>query len=206
MITNKIDRLLADPGNLRLDGTKQLVTTFFADVSGFTTFSERHPPETVFKVLNAYLSLATQAILEEEGTLDKFMGDAVLAIWNSPDQQEDHALRAVRAALDIMRRALAAHTLFPDPEQHLFFRIGISTGQAMVGNVGTSDLFNYTAIGDAVNLAQRLQVAAKPGQTLLNKDTYNIVNGHIIATQLPPILVKGREQLTEVYELKGLKE
>ena len=200
------DRLLADPGNLRLDGTKQLVTTFFADVSGFTTFSERHPPETVFKVLNAYLSLATQAILEEEGTLDKFMGDAVLAIWNSPDQQEDHALRAVRAALNIMRRALAAHTLFPDPEQHLFFRIGISTGQAMVGNVGTSDLFNYTAIGDAVNLAQRLQVAAKPGQTLLNKDTYNIVNGHIIATQLPPILVKGREQLTEVYELKGLKE
>lgn len=199
------DRLLADPGNLRLDGTKQVVTTMFADVNGFTSFSEQHPPEIVFKVLNAYLALAAQAILEEEGTLDKFMGDAVLAIWNSPDQQEDHALRAVRAAISIMRRAMAAHTLFPNPDQHLVFRIGISTGQAMVGNVGTNDLFNYTAIGDAVNLAQRLQMAAKPRQVLLYKDTYDIVAEHVIASPLKPLLVKGRAQLAEVYELRGLK-
>jgi len=103
------DRLLADPGNLRLDGTKQVVTTLFADVSSFTSYSERRAPETVFKVFNGYLSLAAQAILEEEGTLDKFMGDAVLAIWNSPDQQENHVLRAVRAAWSIKQRALAAH-------------------------------------------------------------------------------------------------
>jgi PAS domain S-box-containing protein len=199
------DRLLADPSNLRLDGTKQMVTTMFADVNGFTSFSEQHPPETVFKVLNAYLALAAQAILEEEGTLDKFMGDAVLAIWNSPDRQKDHALRAVRAAVSIMRRALAAHTLFADPKEHLVFRIGISTGQAMVGNVGTSDLFNYTAIGDAVNLAQRLQMAAKPRQILLYKDTYEIVEKQVIATPLKPLIVKGREQSAEVYELKGLK-
>jgi len=199
------DRLLADPSNLRLDGTKQVVTTLFADVSGFTSFSERFTPEVVFKVLNTYLSLATQAILEEEGTLDKFMGDAVLAIWNSPDQQDDHALRAVRAAVSIMKRGLSAHTLFPDPDQHLVFRIGVSTGQAMVGNVGTSDLFNYTAIGDAVNLAQRLQMAAKPGQILLYKETYEIVAGHVKATPLTPLVVKGRAQPAEVYELKGLK-
>ena len=200
------DRLLADPSNLRLDGTEQVVTTMFADVSGFTSFSERFPPEIVFKVLNAYLSLATQAILEEEGTLDKFMGDAVLAIWNSPDRQEDHALRAVRAAVSIMRRAPSVHRLFPDPEQHLLFRIGISTGQAMVGNVGTSDLFNYTAIGDAVNLAQRLQTAARPGQILMYKETYEIVAGHINAAPLEPLLVKGRTQPAEVYELKGIKD
>jgi len=200
------DRLLADPSNLRLDGTKQMVTTMFADVHGFTSFSEQHSPEIVFKVLNAYLALATQAILEEEGTLDKFMGDAVLAIWNSPDQQVDHALRAVRAAVSIMRRALAAHTLFPDPDQHLVFRIGISTGQAMVGNVGTNDLFNYTAIGDAVNLAQRLQMSAKPRQILLYKNTYDIVAERVIAIPLKPLIVKGREQPAEVYELKGLKE
>ena len=199
------DRLLADPSNLRLDGTKQMVTTMFADVNGFTSFSEQHPPEVVFKVLNAYLALAAQAILDEEGTLDKFMGDAVLAIWNSPDRQEDHALRAVRAAVSIMRRALAAHTLFPDPDQHLDFRIGISTGQAMVGNVGTNDLFNYTAIGDAVNLAQRLQMSAQPRQILLYKDTYNIVAEHVIATPLKPLIVKGRAQPAEVYELKGIK-
>jgi adenylate cyclase len=85
------------------------------------------------------------------------------------------------------------------------FRIGITTGQAMVGNVGTSDLFNYTAIGDAVNLAQRLQVAANPGQVLLNKDTYAVVAEQVIAIPLKPILVKGRAQPAEVYELKGLK-
>jgi PAS domain S-box-containing protein len=199
------DRLLADPSNLRLDGTKQLVTTLFADVSGFTSFSERYSPEIVFKVLNTYLSLATQAILEEEGTLDKFMGDAVLAIWNSPDRQKDHALRAVRAGVSIMKRALAAHIDFPDPDQHLIFRIGISTGQAMVGNVGTSDLFNYTAIGDVVNLAQRLQMAAKPGQILLYKGTYDIVAEQVKATPLTPIMVKGRAQPAELYELKGIK-
>ncbi len=199
------DRLLADPSNLRLDGTKQLVTTLFADVSGFTSFSERYSPEAVFKVLNTYLSLATQAILEEEGTLDKFMGDAVLALWNSPDLQADHALRAVRAGVDIMRRALAAHPHFSDPNQHLIFRIGISTGQAMVGNVGTSDLFNYTAIGDVVNLAQRLQTAAKPGQILLYKGTYDIVADQVKATPLNPLMVKGRAQPAEVYELKGIK-
>ena len=133
------------------------------------------------------------------------MGDAVLAIWNSPDQQEDHALRAVRAAVSIMRRALAAHTLFPDPDQHLIFRIGISTGQAMVGNVGTNDLFNFTAIGDAVNLAQRLQMSAEPRQILLYKDTYDIVAEHVIASSLKPLTVKGRAQPAEVYELKGLR-
>jgi len=112
----------------------------------------------------------------------------------------------VRAAVSIMRRALAAHTLFPDPDQHLVFRIGISTGQAMVGNVGTNDLFNYTAIGDAVNLAQRLQMSAKPRQILLYKNTYDIVAERVIATPLKPLIVKGREQPAEVYELKGLKE
>ncbi len=200
------DRLLADPGNLRLDGTKQIVTTMFADINGFTAFSEKHPPETVFKVLNTYLSLAAQVILEEEGTLDKFMGDAVLAIWNSPDKQGDHALRAVRAALRIMDRALEAHKLFPDTDQHMIFRVGISTGPAMVGNVGTSELFNYTAIGDAINLAQRLQSAALPRQILLYKETYAIVAKHVVATPLQPLTVKGRLQPAEVYELKGLKE
>jgi len=199
------DRLLADPGNLRLDGTKQVVTTLFADVNGFTAFSEKHPPETVFKVLNEYLSLAAQIILEEEGTLDKFMGDAVLAIWNSPDRQRDHAMRAVRAALRIMDSTLEAHKRFPDSDQHMVFRIGISTGLAMVGNVGTSELFNYTAIGDIINLAQRLQTAAQPRQILLYKETYAIVAKHVIATPLEPLTVKGRLQPAEVYELKGLK-
>jgi len=200
------DRLLADPGNLRLDGDRQTVTILFADVCGFTLFSEKHPPELVFKTLNSYLSLATESILEEEGTLDKFMGDAVLAIWNSPDLQDDHALRAVRTACSIMHRVLIAHRDFPDPLQHMVFRIGITTGPAIIGNVGTSELFNYTAIGDAVNLAQRLQSVAKPGQTLLLKETYDAVAKQVNANPLEPLSVKGREQPVKVYELVGLKK
>jgi len=199
------DRLLANPDNLRLDGAKQIVTVLFADMSGFTPFSEKHNPETVFSVLNHYLALAAQAILDEEGTLDKFMGDAVLAIWNSPDPQADHALRAARAALNIVRRSIEAHCNFKDPEQHMTFRIGITTGPAIIGNVGTTELFNYTAIGDTVNLAQRLQTSAQRGQILLESTTYEIIKDFVTAEALNPIAVKGREQVAEVYELKGLK-
>jgi PAS domain S-box-containing protein len=199
------DRLLAHPDNLQLDGAKQLVTIMFADLSGFTTYGEKHEPEAVFSVLNQYLSLAAQAILEHEGTLDKFMGDAVMAMWNSPDPQPDHALRAVRAALKIVERVEAAHRDFKDADRHLFFRIGITTGQAMIGNVGTGELFNYTAIGDTVNLAYRLQSSAKSGQILLEKSTYELIAGQVIADPMDPIQVRGRAQATEVYELKGLK-
>ncbi len=199
------DRLLANPDNLQLDGAQQLVTILFADLSGFTTFSENHVPEKVFSVLNQYLSLAAQSILEQEGTLDKFMGDAVMAIWNSPDPQPDHALRAVRAAQKIVERTKALHAEFDDQAYHLFFRIGITTGHVMVGNVGTKELFNYTAIGDTVNLAFRLQSSARSGQVLLEKTTYDVVAEYVKASPLPPILAKGRSRVTEIYELKGLR-
>jgi adenylate cyclase len=199
------DRLLANPDNLQLDGAQQLVTILFADLSGFTPFSENQAPEHVFSVLNQYLSLAAQAILEQEGTLDKFIGDAVMALWNSPDPQPDHALRAVRAAQKIIERTKAIHRDFDDPTHHLFFRIGITTGRVMVGNVGTDELFNYTAIGDTVNLAFRLQSSAKNGQILLEKSTYDIVAEHVKASPLDPIIVKGRAQAAEIYELEGLK-
>jgi PAS domain S-box-containing protein len=200
------DRLLADAGNFQLHGVQQTVTILFADLSGFSSYSEKHNPETVFSVLNSYLSIAAQVILEQEGTLDKFMGDAVLAIWNSPDVQNDHALRAARAAREIIRRSEIAHKHFDNPDQRMQFRIGITTGPAMIGNVGTDELFNYTAIGDTVNLAQRLQSHAKGGEILLGKTTYDLVADQVIASQLEQIMVKGREQSVEVYVLKGLKE
>jgi len=199
------DRLLADAVNLNLDGTRQTTTILFADLSGFTPFSETTEPETLFQVLNYYLSLAAQAILEEEGTLDKFMGDAVMALWNTPDPQADHSLRAARAALSIMDRSRHAHTHIKDPKHHLQFRIGVTTGDAMVGNVGTSELFNYTAIGDTVNLAQRLEVAAHPGQILINHVMYQNVIEKIVAVPLEPVQFKGKSQPVAVYELKGLK-
>jgi len=199
------DRLLADVGNLQLQGTRKTVTILFADLSGFTSFSEKTSSEVVFKLLNSYLDLAAQAILENEGTLDKFMGDAVMAIWNSPDPQPDHALRACRAALEIIQGSLAAHANFSNPEHQLVFRVGVTTGPAIVGNVGTSELFNYTAIGDTVNLAQRLQSSAQRGQIYIQKATYEIVKDRVVAQELEPLMVKGREQPVEVYLLKGMK-
>jgi len=199
------DRLLADARNLRLDGVRQNTTILFADLSGFTHFSEVTDPETLFKLLNNYLSLAAQAILDEEGTLDKFMGDAVLALWNTPDPQPDHTLRAVRAALSILERANESHKRIADPNHHLQFRVGVTSGEAMVGNVGTSELFNYTAIGETVNLAQRLEATAKPGQILIDQIVYETVQDKIDAIPWGPIELKGFSHPMNVFELKKLR-
>jgi len=199
------DRLLEDPSHLRLDGIRQPLTVLFADIHQFTPFSERTPPESLFKVLNSYLSLAAQAVLEEEGTLDKFMGDAVMAFWNAPDEQVDHTLRAARAAL-AMDRAIRSHRSKLTPAHQLYFSIGISTGEAMVGNVGTIDLFNYTVIGDIVNYASRLEAIATPGQILLSEDVYRAIAKHIIAKELPSVQVKGKSESAIVYELQGIRK
>jgi PAS domain S-box-containing protein len=199
------DRLLSDPSHLRLDGIRQKTTILFADISGFTPFSEKTGPEDLFKVLNYYLSLAAQTILEEEGLLDKFMGDAVLALWNVPDPQPDHALRAVRAALAIQERSRQVYAPRGGPTYALKFHIGIATGDAMVGNVGTNELFNYTAVGDAVNMCQRLEGTAMPGQVLIDQGTYASLAGRIIADPLEPILLKGKSQPVVIYNLVGLK-
>jgi PAS domain S-box-containing protein len=197
------DRLLADPSHLRLDGERHTVTVLFADLHDFTPFSERTDPEQLFKVLNSYLAIAAQAVLDEEGTLDKFLGDAVMAFWNAPDAQPDHALRATRAAL-AMQRALEAHRGILEGPHRLHFSTGISTGTAIVGNIGTGELFNYTAIGDTVNLAQRLESIAEPGRILLSEATYRDVAAHVAATPRPPVQVKGRQQPVVVYDLTGL--
>jgi class 3 adenylate cyclase len=198
------DRLLEDPSALRLDGVRQSLTVLFADIHQFTNFSERNQPEDLFEILNSYLSLAAQAVLEEEGTLDKFMGDAVMALWNAPDPQPDHTLRAARAAI-AMNQAIRKHRALMSDEHQLFFSVGINVGDAMVGNVGTPDLFNYTAIGDTVNYSQRLESIANPGQIILSRAAYEAIGEQIIAKELPPVKVKGKAEAAVVYELIGLK-
>jgi adenylate cyclase len=188
-----------------LDGIRQKATILFADISGFTSFSERIPPEDLFKALNYYLSLAANTVLEEEGLLDKFMGDAVLALWNVPDPQPDHALRAVRAALAIQERSRQAYISLQGSSYPLHFHMGVATGDTMVGNVGTSELFNYTAIGDTVNLCERLEVAALPGQILIDQATYSALADRIIADPLEPVLLKGMAHPVATNSLKGLK-
>ncbi len=199
-----VERLLSDPSSVRLGGVRQEVSILFADVRGFTSFSERVDPTQLVEVLNRHLNLAAEAVLAEDGTLDKFIGDAVMAIFNAPLAQPDHSIRAVRAALAMQRAIAEMHANSPADER-LSFGVGIVTGQSVVGNIGSSTLQNYTAIGDSVNLAARLQSTARPGQVLLNPEAYEMAKDYIIGHKLGYVQVKGHSEPDLVYEVIGLK-
>jgi len=198
------EQLLADPQKLRLGGERRIVTTFFADIRGFTTFSEHLGPERLMDVLNSYLSLGAEAVFLQEGTLDKFQGDMVMAFFNAPVDQKDHALRAVRAALAMRTDIAAYHERMMSPYR-LEFGVGINTGEAVVGNVGTAQIKNYTIIGDSVNLAKRLQENANANQILLGASTYELVKDQVQVRRLEPIQVKGREAFEQIFELIDIK-
>ena len=200
-----VDRLPSNPDQLELGGHRQEITILFADIRGFTKFSEALPPEELVGILNQYLAIAADAILAQEGMLDKFMGDAVMGIFNAPLPQEDHALRATRAAL-AMRAALAClHERLPK-ELRLQYGIGIHTGDAVIGNIGTQQQMNFTAIGDAVNVAKRLQENAAGGHILLSQATYANIRQQARAKRLAALRVKGRGATVQAWELTGLKE
>jgi adenylate cyclase len=194
-----------DPDKLQLGGKRAEITALFADVEGFTSFSEGVDPELLVSVLNKYLSVAANAVLEHSGTIDKFMGDAVMAWFNAPVPQADHTLRAVRAALQLQQAVWDVHLELPR-EFHLSFRLGIHVGEAVLGLVGTDTHVNYTAIGDVINTAKRIQENALPGHILISAEAYAQVAGHVVARPVSPLSVKGKRQPVEVYELLGLKE
>jgi adenylate cyclase len=193
-----------DPDKLQLGGKRTEITALFADVEGFTSFSEGVDPELLVSVLNKYLSAAANAVLEHSGTIDKFMGDAVMAWFNAPVPQADHTLRAVRAALHIQQAVWDVHLELPR-EFHLSFRLGIHVGEAVLGLVGTPAHVNYTAIGDVINTAKRIQENALPGHILISAEAYDQVASHVVARPVSPLSVKGKRQPVEVYELLGLK-
>jgi class 3 adenylate cyclase len=196
-----IDQL--NPDDLDLGGTRSYITTLFADIRGYTSLSERYDPETLVSVLNRYLGVATEAILLEEGTIDKFMGDAIMAFFNAPIPQPDHTLRAARAAIQ-MRSAIYAMQGELPPEFRLELGIGIHSGVAVLGLVGTQKRLEYTAIGDSVNTAKRLQENAAPGQILISAQSCEEINDAILAHPINPLKVKGKKQSIQVYELTGL--
>jgi PAS domain S-box-containing protein len=196
-----IDQL--NPDELDLGGTRAFITTLFADIRGFTSLSERCDPETLVSVLNRYLGAATEAILLEEGTIDKFMGDAIMAFFNAPIPQNDHTLRAVRAAVHMHNAVNAIQGDLP-PELRLELGIGIHSGEAVLGLVGTQKRLEYTAIGDSVNTAKRLQENAAPGQILISAQSCQHIINSIEAHPIDPLNAKGKKDLIKVYEIKGL--
>lgn len=197
------ERLLQSPEAVQLGGSRQEVVILFADVRGFTGFSERSTPEEVVAMLNHYLALATNEIFAQFGTLDKFLGDGVMAIFGAPVSVENPELASVRAALG-MRASL--DRLREDTGVRVGFGIGINAGEAIVGNIGTSQLMNYTAIGDVVNVAARLQAEARSGEILVSESILSMVRELIEYEELGPIFVKGRAVPVMTYKLLALRD
>jgi PAS domain S-box-containing protein len=192
-----------DPDKLQLGGKRIELTTLFADIRGFTSFSEEWDPEILVSVLNRYLAAAADAVLIQEGTIDKFLGDAVMAWFNAPIPQPDHTLRAVRAALGIRQSVEALQHELP-PEFRLSFGVGINFGEAVLGLVGTENRIEYTAIGDSVNTAKRIQENSAGGQILIGETAYEMVADQVDARPVKPIIAKGKREPLHVYEILDL--
>jgi class 3 adenylate cyclase len=193
-----------DPATLQIGGKKVDVTVLFADVRGFTAFSEKHTPEDLVAVLNRYLAACADAVLDQEGTVDKFLGDAIMAWYNAPLPQPDHTLRAVKTALAIRDAVGRLHQELP-AEAHLDFGIGIHYGEAVLGWIGSEKRLEFTAIGDSVNTSKRVQENSSKNQILLSKAAYDRVKDDVDARPFTPLTVKGKAQPLEVFEIVGLK-
>jgi adenylate cyclase len=202
-----INHLLENPEKLRLGGERRRITLFFSDLAGFTTLSERLSPETVVALLNDYLSGMTEIILEEAGTVDKFEGDAIMAFWGAPLDQPDQAIRACRAALRQQAALAGLNRRFGGLDlPPLSMRIGLHTGDAIVGNLGSVKRFDYTVIGDTVNLASRLEGLNKyyGSRVMASEVTVAECAGAVEFRELDLVAVKGRETAVRVFEVLGL--
>lgn len=192
-----------DPDSLHLGGKRANITVLFADIRGFTTFSESLEPEKLVKVLNRYLAAMAEAVLEHGGTIDKFMGDAIMAWFNAPVPQPDHTLRAVKTALAIRDSVEQLYKELPVDSQ-LAFGVGIHYGDAVLGLIGTEKRLEYTAISDSVNTAKRIQENSAKNQILISKDAYDRVSKEVIAKPHAEMVVKGKARPLEVFEVEKL--
>ncbi len=192
---------------IKLGGSKKEITALFVDIRGFTPLSEKAQPEEVVEILNEYLNLTATSIFRYGGTLDKFIGDATMAIFNAPLELPDHAFKAVLTAWAMKQGAEGLEIKLVEKfGRGVQFGIGINTGDAVVGNIGAAFRMDYTAIGDTVNTAARLESNAKPGQIILSQSTYELVKDRIDATYLGGLKVKGKEQEIPVYQVDGIKQ
>ena len=196
-----VERLLADPTQVSLGGKQQMVTILFADLRGYTSLAETLSPHQLVDVLNGHLNVAAQAVLAYDGIISQYAGDLVMAIFNAPLPQEDHALRAARAALRLRQGMADYHAGLP-PELRMDYGVGIASGEAVVGNIGAKELLHYTAIGDTVNLAQRLEEIAGGGEVLLTEHTYRLLDDAGIRIEPKGLTqIRGRSGQVTIYTL-----
>ncbi|MCL2102807.1 MAG: adenylate/guanylate cyclase domain-containing protein [Syntrophorhabdaceae bacterium] len=204
-----IDQLIEHPERLKLGGEKRIVSIFFSDIQGFAGISEGLDPEALTALLNEYLSAMTDIIQEEGGTVDKYIGDAIIAFWNAPLDQQDHAERAARSALRCQEKLAEMR---PGIRERigidLFMRIGLNTGAAVVGNMGSNSRFDYTILGDAVNLAARLEGINKQFGTyiLASESLRSALPDSVHARNIAHVAVVGRKEPVHVFELLSQKD
>jgi len=178
---------------LKLGGERQEVTILFSDIRGFTTISEKNQPEKVVKMLNDYFNTATKIIQKNEGAVDKFIGDAIMALFNAPVKNTSHADNALKTAIQMQKEF---------KKQNINAGIGINTGDAIIGNIGSSKVMDYTAIGDAVNTASRIQALAKTGEIIITDSTYNKLKLNKPKTTTRLVTVKGKEKPIKIHVIK----
>ena len=201
-----VDEILKHPDEIAFSGERRDVTVIFCDMRGFTPLTERLPPEEVVAALNAFYSLMIDLTIKNDGTINKFLGDAVMAIFGAPTPYPDHCLRAVKTALQMQAGvAELSAARIAEGKDPIAVGIGISAGEAVAGTVGTESQMEYTVIGDKVNLAARLESNAKPGQILVSESTYLQIADKVEARCLGVINVKGKEEQVMIYEILGLE-
>jgi len=203
-----VDKILKHTDALHLEGERKPLTIFFMDFAGFTAMSEKLDPSELVKLISEYHNEAAEEIFRTEGTLDKFIGDAIMAYWNDPIEQPDHALRACLTAVGAQKKLLKMAQLMRErglPEMSA--RIGLNTGVATVGNMGAKGQVNYTLIGDEVNLASRLEGVNKEFGTkvIISEATYQPAKDHLDVRELALIKVKGKKLPVRIYELIALR-
>lgn len=203
-----IDQLVDDPKMLKLGGEKRELTAFFSDVQGFSTISESISPEELVELLNEYLTAMTDIIMKYDGTVDKFEGDAVIAFFGAPISYPDHATRACLASLEMQEKMVEMRKNWKRQGRHeLFIRIGLNTGDMVVGNMGSAYRMDYTMMGDAVNLASRLEGVNKEYKTftLISEFTYQEAKDNIAVRELDLIRVVGKNEPIRIFEVLGEK-
>lgn len=201
------DEILRNPDVISLGGKRQEVTILFADIRAFSAFSESHEPEEVISHLNEYLSAMVDVIFEHEGTLDKYIGDAIMVVYGSPLPHEDDALRAVRTALDMKERLAGLNRKWKlEGKTQLKVGIGVNTGDVIAGNIGDIRRMEYTVIGDNVNLASRVESLTKEYNCdiIISESVYEKVQGKIDTKKLGVATVKGKSRPVEIYQLLGM--
>ncbi len=204
-----VDEIAKRWDSIELGGEKKNLTVLFSDIAGFTTISEKLDPRDLFYLMTSYLSRMTDILIREWWTLDKYIGDAVMGFFGAPKSYDDHAIRAAETALRMQdalpafNESIAARDLDP-----IDFRVWIATGEVMVGNIGSHDRFNYTVLGDTVNLASRLESAGKEYgvNIIISHGTKLALTPHYFARELDTIAVKWKTEWIKIYELVGYSE